>query len=115
MAAAFFNQRCDPARATAISAGSEPGARVHPEVVAAMAEVGIDLSAARPQKLSSALLEGAGWLITMGCGDACPTAPSVAREDWPLPDPKGQPMDRVREIRDEVGSRVAAFVAVNGL
>ena len=115
MAAAFFNPRCDPARARAISAGSEPGARLHPEVVAAMAEVGIDLSSARPQKLSPALLEGAGWLITMGCGDACPTASDVARDDWALPDPKSQPMERVRAIRDEIRGRVAAFVAENRL
>ncbi|MSQ00871.1 MAG: arsenate reductase ArsC [Myxococcales bacterium] len=115
MAAAFFNQRSDPSRARAISAGSEPAAGLHPEVVAAMAEVGIDLSEARPRKLSPALLEGASFLITMGCGDACPTAPDVERQDWPLPDPKGQSVDRVRAIREEIRSRVEEFAAANGL
>ena len=111
MAAAFFNAIADPKRARAVSAGTQPGARVHPEVVAAMREVGIDLSAAVPQRLTDELAAGAELLITMGCGDACPTVPGLRRDDWPLPDPKGQPIERVREIRDEIHSRVSDLVA----
>lgn len=110
MAAAFFNQLADPSLALAISAGTEPGERVHPEVAAAMGEVGIDLSGARPQRLTEELAAGATWLITMGCGDKCPVVPGVKRDDWPLQDPKGQPVERVREIREEVRGRVRAFV-----
>jgi arsenate reductase len=115
MAAAFFNALVDPARARAISAGTQPGDRVHPEVAAAMAELGIDLSAARPQKLTDELARGATLLITMGCGDACPYVPGLRRDDWPLPDPKGQPMERVREIRDQIEARVRALAADLGV
>ncbi len=110
MAAAFFNQLADPTQALAISAGTEPGERVHPEVAAAMGEVGINLSGARPQRLTEELTTGAAWLITMGCGDKCPVVPGVKRDDWPLQDPKGQPVERVREIRDDVKARVQSFV-----
>jgi arsenate reductase len=106
MAAAFFDALADPDRARAISAGTDPGSRVHPEVVEAMREVGIDLSTARPQRLTDELARGADLLITMGCGEACPAVPGLRTEDWPLPDPKGQPIDRVREIRDEIRARV---------
>ncbi len=115
MAAAFFNQLADTARAVAISAGTTPGTRVHPEVADAMREVGIDLAGATPQKLTAELAEGAAWLITMGCGDQCPVVPGAKRDDWPLEDPKGKPVERVREIRDDVRDRVAAFVAALGL
>ena len=111
MAAAFFNAIADPKRARAVSAGTQPGARVHAEVVAAMREVGVDLSAAVPQRLTDELAAGADLLITMGCGDACPAVPGLRRDDWPLPDPKGQPIERVREIRDEICSRVSDLVA----
>lgn len=114
MSAAFFNALADPARARAISAGTQPGDRVHPEVVAAMREVGIDLAGGRPQKLTEEMARGAQWLVTMGCGDACPVVPGLRRDDWPLPDPKGQPVERVRAIRDEVQRRVRAFVVENG-
>ena len=110
MAAAFFNALVDPSRAHAISAGTEPGPRVHPEVVEAMREAGVDLAQARPQRLTPELAAGAAWLITMGCGDACPVIAGVRRDDWPLPDPKGQAMERVREIRDEIEARVRRFV-----
>lgn len=110
MAAAFFTQLADPTQALAISAGTEPGKRVYPEVAAAMGEVGIDLSGVRPQRLTEELAAGATWLITMGCGDKCPVVPGVKRDDWPLQDPKGQPVERVREIRDDVRKRVRAFV-----
>ncbi|NVJ10437.1 arsenate reductase ArsC [Myxococcus sp. AM001] len=114
MAAAFFNALADPARASAVSAGTQPGERVHPEVQAAMAEVGIDLSAARPQRLTDELAQGAQWLITMGCGDACPYVPGLKRGDWPLEDPKGKPVERVREIRDDVRARVLALLKQEG-
>ena len=111
MAAAFFGRLASPALARAVSAGTEPGERVHPEVVEVMREVGIDLSAARPQRLTPELAREAAWLITMGCGEACPVVPGVRREDWPLADPKGQPLARVREIRDEIRECVARLVA----
>jgi arsenate reductase len=114
MAAVFFNGFANPARARAISAGTDPGERVHPEVVAAMGELGIDLSAARPQRLTKDLARKAALLVTMGCGDACPLIPGLERLDWPLADPKGQPLAEVRRIRDEVRDRVAALVDARG-
>ncbi|HVO31564.1 MAG TPA: arsenate reductase ArsC [bacterium] len=114
MAAALFNRAADPSLARAVSAGTQPGTRVHPEVVQAMAELGVDLSGAKPQRLTDELARGAGLLVTMGCGDACPFVPGLRRDDWPLPDPKGQPLARVREIRDDIAGRVAALVAANG-
>ncbi len=115
MAAAFFNQLADRKRAEAISAGIEPGPRVHPEVLAAMQEIGIDLSTATPQKLTEALARDAQLLITMGCGDQCPYVPGLRRDDWPLRDPKGQPMEEVRKIRDEIRARVQSLLAQEGL
>ena len=114
MAAAFFDQLADPARARAISAGTRPGERVHPEVVAVMKEAGLDLSSARPRLLTRDLAQGASLLITMGCGDECPHVPGLRRDDWPLADPKGQPLERVRAIRDEVRARVAQLVDSQG-
>jgi len=115
MAAAFFNQLADRGKAEAISAGTEPGPRVHPEVLAAMQEIGIDLSHATPQKLTEELAREAQLLITMGCGDKCPYVPGLRRDDWPLRDPKGQPMEKVREIRDEIRDRVQTLLADEGL
>ena len=115
MAAAFFNRLADPARARALSAGTTPGDRVHPEVVAVMREEGIDLSGARPQKLTTELAGQAQLLITMGCGDECPYVPGVRRDDWPLDDPKGQPAERVRSIRDDIRARVEALVGQEGV
>ena len=114
MAAAFFNALVDPAVATGLSAGTNPGHHVHPEVLATMAEVGMDLSGARPQKLTESLASQAQMLITMGCGDECPVVPGVRRDDWPLDDPKGRPLDEVRRIRDEIRVRVAALIAREG-
>ncbi|MCY1037015.1 arsenate reductase ArsC [Corallococcus sp. BB11-1] len=114
MAAACFNLLADPARARALSAGTQPGARVHPEVQTVMAEAGVDLSSAHPQRLTDELAQGAQWLITMGCGDACPFVPGLKRGDWPLEDPKGKPLERVREIRDEVRERVMALLEQEG-
>jgi arsenate reductase len=110
MAAALFNSLADPARARAISAGTRPGTAVHPEVVTAMRDLGIDLSSATPQYLSTDLVKDAHIVITMGCGDECPLVPGVEREDWPLDDPKGQPVEAVRGIRDEIKRRVEALV-----
>jgi arsenate reductase len=114
MAAAWFNALAGPEKACAISAGTEPGTRVHPEVLAAMSEVGLDLSTARPRFLSDDLAQAANMLITMGCGEACPVVPGVLQEDWPLDDPKGQPIERVREIREEIRRRVEALVERKG-
>jgi arsenate reductase len=115
MAAAFFNQLVNPAKAVAVSAGTDPGLRVHPEVLTAMQEVGIDLSSAKPQKLTEELARDAQLLITMGCGDKCPYIPGLRRDDWPLRDPKGQPVDEVRAIRDEVKVRVKSLLDQEGL
>jgi arsenate reductase len=114
MASALFSVLADRARAVGISAGTQPGPSVHPEVLLAMAEVGIDLSAARPRLLTAELAAQASLLVTMGCGEACPLVPGARREDWPLEDPNGKPMDRVRAIRDDIRHRVARLVAENG-
>jgi arsenate reductase len=106
MSAAFFNQLVDPRLARAISAGTHPAEYVHPVVVDAMREVGIDLSNAKPQKLTQELAQNAEILITMGCGDECPYVPGLRRDDWPLPDPKGQGIESVRKTRDEIKERV---------
>lgn len=111
MAAAFFNRLVHPTRARALSAGTRPASTVHPEVVDAMRDVGIDLSGARPQRLTPDLAQGAHFLVTMGCGEECPFVPGAKVEDWPIPDPKGQPPARVREIRDEIERRVRDLVS----
>jgi arsenate reductase (thioredoxin) len=112
MAAAWFNALVDSSsQAEAISAGTAPGARVHPEVVEAMNEVGIDLSAEKPQFLSDELASSAAMLITMGCGEACPAIVGIERDDWPLEDPKGRAMDDVRRIRDEIRARIERLLA----
>jgi arsenate reductase (thioredoxin) len=114
MAAALFNGLADPTKAHAISAGTEPGKAVHPEVVTVMREEGIDLTSVVPKKLTDDLASKAAMLITMGCGEACPVVPGVERDDWPLEDPKGKPIDRVREIREYVARRVRAVVRDRG-
>jgi arsenate reductase len=106
MAAAWFNALANRDQARAISAGTEPGTRVHPEVLEAMREVGIELEGIQPQKLTDELAKGAAILITMGCGEACPHVPGLRRLDWPLEDPKGKPVERVRQIRDQVKAHV---------
>ena len=114
MAAALFNALVDPAKARAVSAGTNPGPAVHPEVVAVMNELGIDLSGARTMKLTPAVAGTAHLLITMGCGDECPYVPGVSRDDWPLDDPKGKPLDMVRRIREDIRQRVASLIAREG-
>lgn len=111
MSAALFNQLADRTLARAISAGTHPAERVHPVVVEAMREVGIDLSNAKPQRLTAELAQNAEMLITMGCGDECPYVPGLKRHDWPLPDPKGQGIETVRQTRDEIKRRVVQLLA----
>ena len=115
MAAAFFNALADPARGRAMSAGTQPADRVNPVVVEAMRETGVDVSAAVPQKLTAALARQASLLVTMGCGDECPLVPGLRRDDWPLDDPAGQPLERVRAIRDDIRRRVHTLVTREGL
>lgn len=111
MSAAFFNQLVDPDLARGISAGTHPAEHVHPVVVDAMREVGIDLSNAKPQKLTAELAQNAEMLVTMGCGDECPYVPGLRRDDWPLPDPKGQGIESVRQTRDEIKRRILLLLA----
>jgi arsenate reductase len=114
MAAAFFNALADPERARAISAGTQPAERVHPEVVSVMQEAGIDLTQIKPQRLTDDRARATQLLVTMGCDEACPFVPGLEREDWSLEDPKDKPLERVREIRDEVRRRVAELLRVRG-
>ena len=114
MAAAFFNQLANRARAEAVSAGTQPGERVHPVVVDVMNEVGINLSGQKPQRLTEGLASDAKLLVTMGCGDECPFVPGLTVDDWPLQDPKDQPLDVVRQIRDDIKSRVTALLDSRG-
>ena len=111
MSAALFNQLVDPELAHAISAGTHPAERVHPVVVEAMLELGVDLGDAKPQKLTAELAQDAEMLITMGCGDECPYVSGLRRDDWPLPDPKGQGIETVRRTRDEIKQRVLQLLA----
>ncbi len=99
-------------RHEARSAGSDPGDRVHPEVVAVMRELGIDLADRVPHRLDRADAEWGDVVVTMGCGDACPYIPGKRYEDWDIPDPKGLPLDEVRAIRDDIRRRVEALAAV---
>ena len=109
MAQAFF-ERLAPHDVRAESAGSTPSTAVWPEVVQAMAEVGIDLAGRRPKKLLREMQVHADWAVTMGCGDACPYVPTTV-EDWDLPDPAGRPLEEVRTIRDAIEQRVRELVA----
>jgi arsenate reductase len=91
---------------TALSAGTTPGEHVHPEVVEVMRELGIDLSDRTPQMLTRELAEQADVVVTMGCGDQCPYIPGKRYIDWDLEDPKGRPINQVRDIRDEIALRI---------
>ncbi len=93
------------------SAGTEPADRINPVAVAAMAELGIDITANTPEVLTGAWVQTSDVVITMGCGDACPYFPGVSYRDWNLADPAGQPLDVVRPIRDDIGERVRALIA----
>lgn len=114
MAAALFNRMAAPGSARAVSAGTNPSGRVHPEVVLVMREIGVELEAVVPQRLTTELAARASVLVTMGCGEDCPVLPGVRRQDWPLPDPKGLPLERVREIRDAIEAQVATLIASEG-
>ena len=114
MAAAFFNALADPRRACAVSAGTEPADRVHPEVVTVMKEAGLDVSRAKPSRLTDELAGASRLLVTMGCGEACPFVPGLERDDWPIEDPKAKPLERVRQIRDEVRQRVERLIETEG-
>jgi arsenate reductase len=109
MAEAFF-RRAAGAEHEARSAGSNPGACVHPEVIQVMRELGIDLSGRVPHRLDMADAEWADVVVTMGCGDACPVILGKRYIDWELDDPAGQPLERVREIRDEIARRIEALL-----
>ncbi|HUB36236.1 MAG TPA: arsenate reductase ArsC [Solirubrobacteraceae bacterium] len=110
MSAALF-ERASAGRHAALSAGSTPAERVHPEVVEAMGELGIDLSDRRPRLLTRELAERADVVVRMGCGEECPYTPGKRYLDWDLPDPKGRPLQEVRATRDEIERRVTALVA----
>ena len=93
------------------SAGSDPGETLNPAVVAAMAEVGIDITAERPKKLTDDMAQLADVIVTMGCGDACPVYPGKRYVDWEVPDPAGKSVEEVRPIRDDIDARVRALLA----
>lgn len=114
MASAFFNQLTDSNQFTATSAGTEPALKVHPEVQTVMAEIGIDLSQAKPTLLTQELAQDASLLVTMGCGEKCPYVPGLKIVDWSLQDPKGQGLDQVRAIRDEIKQLVLQLLKANG-
>lgn len=112
MSRALFD-RAAAGRHTSDSAGSraDPAGELHPAVVTAMAELGVDLSGLRPQRLSAELAERADVLVTMGCGDECPYFPGKRYLDWELEDPKDRPIEAVRVVRDDIERRVQALVA----
>jgi arsenate reductase len=110
MSQALF-ERAAAGKHSALSAGTTPAERVHPEVVEAMRELGIDLADRRPRLLTRELAEQADVVVTMGCGDQCPYIPGKRYLDWELPDPKGRPIEEVRATREEIASRVSALVA----
>jgi arsenate reductase (thioredoxin) len=110
MAAALLERKAE-GRVRVLSAGSEPADRLNPAVVEAMRELAIDISSERPKKLEDRMVRKSDVVITMGCGDACPIYPGKRYEDWELEDPSGKDLETVREIRDEIGSRVDALVS----
>lgn len=114
MAAAWFNALADPSLARAVPAGTQPAAHVHPEVAAVLAEAGLSPDPEGPRALTAELARDAQLLITMGCGENCPHVPGLERLDWPLPDPKGRPLDEVRRIRDGIREQVAGLIAERG-
>lgn len=112
MAEAFFNRMAAGRDMVALSAGTQPANSVNPTVVAAMREVGIDLSGEVPRRLTREMAQSADRVITMGCGvaESCP-AGFLITEDWGLEDPQGQPIEKVRQIRDQIRERVATLIA----
>jgi arsenate reductase len=114
IAAAFFNALADPSKARAISAGTDPAERIHPEVVVAMAELGIEIQDVKPRRLTEAVALEAQLLVTMGCGEECPVLPGLQRIDWVLKDPKGARLEQVRAIRDEIKDLINALLEERG-
>jgi arsenate reductase (thioredoxin) len=114
MALGWFNHLAGD-RAVAWSGGSEPGIEVNPSAIAAMAEVGIDITDEYPKPWTQEIVQAADVVITMGCGDACPIFPGKRYEDWPLDDPAGHGVDEVRPIRDEIRARVEGLLASLGV
>jgi arsenate reductase len=114
IAACWFTALADPAKARAISAGTQPASRIHPEVVTAMREVGIEIGEVKPQLLTASLAREAQMLVTMGCNEECPVVPGLQRIDWNLADPKGETLHRVRAIRDELKELVSALISERG-
>jgi arsenate reductase len=110
MSTALFD-RAAAGRHTAMSAGTSPGERVHPEVVEVMGELGIDLAERRPRLLTRELAEQADVVVTMGCGEECPFIPGKRYLGWDLPDPAGRPLGEVRATRDEIALRVRGLIA----
>jgi glycerol uptake facilitator-like aquaporin len=110
MAAALFNVYADRRSCIAISAGTAPAERIHPEVIEAMKEIGIDVGSAKPQKLTDDLARSCSVLVTMGCGEACPYVPGLKTIEWDIPDPKGQSPEVVRAIRDDIHEKVKALI-----
>jgi arsenate reductase len=109
MAAALL-ERAAPQRVRVRSAGSDPAGSIHDNVRVAMEEIGIDLSREHPKAITHDAVRAADVVVTMGCGDACPVYPGKRYEDWQVEDPAGQPLERVRAIRDEIAARVEALV-----
>ena len=110
MAAALLDRHAN-GQVVVRSAGSDPADQINPAVLAAMAEVGIDLSRESPKPLTDASVKAADVVITMGCGDACPIYPGKRYEDWELQDPAGQPVEVVRRIRDDIDTRVQQLLS----
>jgi arsenate reductase len=113
MAAAFFNKYADSTKAKALSAGTEPADKVHPEVLVVMNEIGIDLAQAKPNLLTTDLVQNSQLLITMGCGEKCPFVPGLKIIDWSLKDPKDQGIAQVRVIRDEIEALILQLIKTN--
>jgi protein-tyrosine-phosphatase len=114
MALGWFD-RLAAGRAMAWSGGSEPGDHINPSAVAAMAEIGIDITGELPKPWTEEVVRAADVVITMGCGDACPVFPGKRYEDWALDDPAGQDVEAVRPIRDEIGDRVRTLLVELGV
>jgi arsenate reductase (thioredoxin) len=110
MSQALFEQAAE-GRHRALSAGTTPAGHVHPEVIAVMRELGIDLSDRKPQLLTRELAQDADIIVTMGCGDQCPYIPGKLYIDWKLPDPAGRPLDEVRNARDEIRACVQTLIS----
>lgn len=114
MAAAIFNALADARLVTGVSAGTQPADRIHPVVLDAMREVGLDLGGAAPRKLTEALARTASMLVTMGCGEACPYVPGLTMVDWQIPDPKDRPLEEVRVIREAIQACVVRLLHAHG-